>query len=114
MGSPAEQRAGFVRVAALDDVRMGYVTRVDVEGVPVVLTRTEEGGVRAFDGTCTHAEFFFETSRLVKGCRIECPIHGAMFSAIDGSVVKGPAKEPLDEIPVQIEGDRVFVGPEWL
>jgi 3-phenylpropionate/trans-cinnamate dioxygenase ferredoxin component len=104
--------AGYVAAADLDDVREGYVTRVDVDGVPVVLTRTAEGGARAFDGMCTHAEFFFETSRLIRGCQIECPIHGARFSAVDGSVVKGPAKEPLEELPCRVEGGRVLVSVE--
>jgi nitrite reductase/ring-hydroxylating ferredoxin subunit len=114
MGDETSVATGFVPVATLDEVREGYVTRVDVEGVPVVLTRTEEGGIRAFDGMCTHAEFSFETSRLLKGCHLECPIHGARFSAVDGSVVKGPAKEPLDEIACRVEGEQVLIAPEWL
>lgn len=99
-------------VACIDDVREGYVTRLDVDGVPVVLTRVG-GEVRAFDGTCTHAEFQLETSRLVRGCEIECPIHGARFSAVDGAVVKGPAKEPLPELPCRIVGDQVLLAPDW-
>jgi nitrite reductase/ring-hydroxylating ferredoxin subunit len=104
--------AGYTDVAPLQDIREGFVTRVDVDGVPVILTRIDDV-VRAFDGTCTHAEFFFETTRLVRGCEIECPIHGAMFSAVDGTVVKGPAKVPLDAVPCRVDGDRVLVAPEW-
>jgi 3-phenylpropionate/trans-cinnamate dioxygenase ferredoxin subunit len=99
--------------AALDDVREGYIHKVEVEGVAIILTRTDHG-VRAFDGTCTHAEFHFESSRLVRGCEIECPIHGARFSAVDGAVVKGPAKEPLEEIACRVDGDRILVAPDWL
>jgi 3-phenylpropionate/trans-cinnamate dioxygenase ferredoxin subunit len=105
--------ATFQVVASLDDVREGFVTRIVVEGVSVVLTRVEDA-VRAFDGTCTHAEFQLETSRLVRGCQIECPIHGARFSAVDGSVVKGPAKEPLPELPCRVEGDAVLLAPDWI
>ena len=104
--------AAFRVVASLDDVREGYVTRIDVEGIPVVLTRLEDA-VRAFDGTCTHAQFQFETSRLARGCEIECPIHGARYSAVDGSVVKGPAKESLLEIPCRVEGSDVLLAPDW-
>jgi nitrite reductase/ring-hydroxylating ferredoxin subunit len=103
--------AAFRAVASMEDVREGFVTRIDVEGVPVVLTRLDNQ-VRAFDGTCTHAEFELETSRLVRGC-IECPMHGARFSAVDGEVVKGPAKEPLPEIPCRVDGDQVLLAPDW-
>lgn len=105
--SASDQRleeAAFAVAARLDDLREGFMTVTEVEGMPVVLTNVE-GTVRAFDGICTHAEFKFETSRLVKGCEIECPIHGARFSATDGGVVKGPAEEPLEEYPCRVEDD---------
>jgi 3-phenylpropionate/trans-cinnamate dioxygenase ferredoxin subunit len=105
--------AAFRIVASLDEVREGFVTRIDVEGIPVVLTRVDDV-VRAFDGTCTHAEFELETSRLTRGCEIECPIHGARYSAVDGAVTKGPAKEPLEEISCRVEGNDVLVAPDWL
>ena len=100
----------FVVVASLAEVREGYVTMVEAEGMPIVLSRVEST-VRAFDGTCTHADFTFETARLTRRCEIECPIHGARFSAVDGSVVKGPAEEDLEELPCRVEGDEVLVAP---
>jgi 3-phenylpropionate/trans-cinnamate dioxygenase ferredoxin subunit len=105
--------AAYVAAAPVDDVREGYLHKVEVAGVPIILVRSGDV-VRAFDGTCTHAEFQFESSRLVRGCEIECPIHGARFSAVDGAVVKGPAKEPLEEIRCRIEGDQVLVAPDWI
>ncbi|MBS1878944.1 MAG: Rieske (2Fe-2S) protein [Actinobacteria bacterium] len=109
-GVNGEAAAEFVAVAALEDVREGYVTMAEAEGLPIVLTRVEST-VRAFDGTCTHADFTFETARLTRSCEIECPIHGARFSAVDGTVVKGPATEPLPELPCRVEGDAVLVAP---
>lgn len=105
-----EAAAEFVAVASLAEVREGYVTMAEAEGMPIVLTRVESA-VRAFDGTCTHADFTFETARLTRRCEVECPIHGARFSAVDGSVVKGPATEPLEELPCRVEGDQVLVAP---
>ena len=112
-GALGLNEAAFRVVASLDDVREGFVTRIDVDGIPVVLTRVDDV-VRAFDGTCIHAEFQFVTSRLVRRCEIECPIHGARFSAVDGTVAKGPAKEPLPELPCRVEGSDVLLAPDWL
>jgi nitrite reductase/ring-hydroxylating ferredoxin subunit len=103
-GTEGRLDGSFVAAARLDDLREGFMTVTEVDGIPVVLTNVE-GTVRAFDGTCTHADFQFETSRLAKGCEIECPIHGARFSAADGGVVKGPAEEALEEFPCQVEED---------
>jgi nitrite reductase/ring-hydroxylating ferredoxin subunit len=110
MRSDREATAEFVAVASLEQVREGYVTMAEAEGLPIVLTRVEST-VRAFDGTCTHAEFTFETARLTRRCEIECPIHGARFNAVDGAVVKGPATESLEELPCRVEGEQVLVAP---
>lgn len=57
----------------------------------VVVTQPTEGNFRAFDITCTHA-----------GCPVSevtdtilCTCHGSTFALEDGSVVSGPATEPL-------------------
>ena len=102
----------FVDAIALDQVRAEYVTCVDVAGRTVALTRTAEG-VHAFDGTCTHADFKFVTSRLAGGCDIECPMHGACFDAVTGEVTNGPADQPLPRFEVRITDGMVQVCADW-
>ena len=102
----------FQNVVALEELRDGYVTLFDVAGRPVIITRTANG-INAFEGTCTHAEFQFATSRLVGGCDIECPMHGACFDAATGAVTEGPAEDALHRIEVQIEGGMVRVCADW-
>ncbi|RVW08639.1 Rieske (2Fe-2S) protein [Prescottella agglutinans] len=58
----------------------------------VVVTQPESGVFKAFSAVCTHQ------GCLVMGVRdgaVECPCHNSRFSAADGSVVRGPARQPL-------------------
>jgi Rieske Fe-S protein len=76
---------------------------IPVENVPVgggvvdsarrvVVTQPVAGQFRAFDATCTH-EFCMVTS--VDRGLITCPCHGSQFRIEDGSVARGPARQPL-------------------
>jgi nitrite reductase/ring-hydroxylating ferredoxin subunit len=104
----------FVAVARLEELRPGFATTHEVEDRDIVITVSAEGTVRAWDAYCPHAEFQFGPGRLVGGCVLECPMHGARFDAADGSVVKGPAKEPLDAIEALVEDGTVMVGVDWI
>lgn len=70
-----------------------------------VITQPTAGEFKAFSSICTHA-----------GCpvaevtdTINCNCHGSKFSIADGSVVKGPATQPLPARTVQVSGDSVSV-----
>jgi nitrite reductase/ring-hydroxylating ferredoxin subunit len=102
----------YVDAIALDHLRELYVTCVEVAGRTVAFTRTAEG-VNAFDGTCTHADFQFVTSRLAGGCDIECPMHGACFDAVTGKVTEGPADVALPKYEIQIVDGMVQVAIDW-
>jgi glycine/D-amino acid oxidase-like deaminating enzyme/nitrite reductase/ring-hydroxylating ferredoxin subunit len=74
--------------------------RVCVVGAHLAaLRRDEDGRLTALSGRCTHL-----------GCAVafnddeqtwDCPCHGSRF-AVDGSVVQGPATEPLQSLPVPV------------
>jgi nitrite reductase/ring-hydroxylating ferredoxin subunit len=103
----------YVAVAAVDDLRLGFVTRFEVEGRGVVIARTEDG-VTVWDGVCPHSEFHFGPMRLRGGCELECPMHGARFHVADGRVLKGPATEPLEPVTSKVEDGVVSVLVDWL
>ena len=97
----------YVAVARLDELRVGYATRHAVAGRDVIVTVTERS-VRAWDAICPHAHFLLEPGRLQQGRVLECPMHGACFDVDDGSVVVGPATEPLEPVEVTVEDGTVL------
>jgi 3-phenylpropionate/trans-cinnamate dioxygenase ferredoxin component len=100
--------SSFVAVARLDELRVGYATRHEVGERDVIVTVTERG-LRAWDAVCPHAEFLLEPGRLRKGNVLECPMHGACFDVDDGSVLEGPATEPLEPVELLVEDGEVLV-----
>jgi nitrite reductase/ring-hydroxylating ferredoxin subunit len=111
-GAPQVTRE-YAAIAGLAELRLGFLTIHEIEGRAIAVARTENG-VTAWDATCPHAEFQFGPMRLLRGCVLECPMHGARFNVDDGQVVKGPATEPLDPIEVRIEDGVVQVLVDWL
>jgi Rieske Fe-S protein len=104
--SPAQtpSPAGAPGVIALADVPVGGGVVIAAE--MIVVTQPAAGDVKAFGSTCTH-----------QGCQvndvsdgeIKCPCHGSRYSIEDGSVVSGPAPEPLPAVGVAVEGDQVVL-----
>lgn len=87
-------------VAPVADVPVGG----GVVAAGIVVVQPTAGQFRAFSSTCTHQGC--QVNRVADG-QIQCPCHGSRFSATDGSVVQGPASQPLPEVAVAVEGDQV-------
>ncbi|OBJ37886.1 Rieske (2Fe-2S) protein [Mycolicibacterium mucogenicum] len=73
----------------------------------VVVTQPKAGEFKAFTAVCTHKQC--TVSKVADGT-IDCPCHGSKFSVVDGSVVTGPADEPLAPKTVTVAGDTLTVG----
>jgi nitrite reductase/ring-hydroxylating ferredoxin subunit len=65
-----------------------------------------EGVWHVFDATCTHAGCPLTDGSLEEGA-VRCPCHGSRFDLATGSVLAGPATEPLTLLPVRVVGGRV-------
>ncbi|MBB2991336.1 Rieske Fe-S protein [Mycolicibacterium iranicum] len=72
----------------------------------VVLTQPEAGQFKGFSAVCTHSGCLLNE---VADGTINCPCHGSRFS-LDGDVVNGPAKRPLEPVAVQVQGDSIVAG----
>lgn len=77
----------------------------------VVVTQPVEGTFKAFTAICTHQNC---TVSSVEEGAIICACHHSAFSVTDGSTMvnpltgkKGPAPQPLAEVPVTVEGGQV-------
>lgn len=89
-------------VASLSELAVGSTAAVTVDGVGMLLNRTEENTVVAFSSVCTH-----------QGCAVEssfrCPCHGSRFDPESGVNVAGPARSPLPAIAVTISDGSVVI-----
>ena len=111
-GTPATTAAGpsvpagtAVRVGKLSEVKVGGTATGQFNGKTVVIFRSDDKTVLAYDATCTHA-----------GCPVapagedfECPCHGSSFKGSDGSVIQGPARAPLAKLKAAIDGEWITV-----
>jgi nitrite reductase/ring-hydroxylating ferredoxin subunit len=83
----------FEPALALADLPQGRMRACSIGGRNVLLCHTKDG-LHAVDNICTHAFARLGEGRL-RGHKLECPLHGAVFDVRDGRVLKGPATEPL-------------------
>lgn len=90
----------------LGDLPVEGTKAITYGGVPVLVLRTPQS-VRAFSLVCTHL-----------GCTVEwqadksefyCPCHDGRYDEF-GEVVAGPPPIPLEQVPVQVDGQTVIVG----
>lgn len=96
--------SGGGATVSTSDVPVGGGTILEDE--MVVVTQPTEGQFKAFSAVCTHQGCPVQT---VAEGRIGCNCHGSAFSIEDGSVVAGPADQPLEAKSVSVQGDSVTV-----
>lgn len=66
-----------------------------------MVTQPSAGTFLAFSAACTHQGC---TVSGVEDDVISCPCHGSQFDINDGSVVQGPAREPLARREIAVAG----------
>ena len=96
--APASHPTAGQTLTAAADVPVGKAAIVD----GTLITQPSAGVFKGFVARCTHAGCALS----VKNGGIECPCHGSKF-ALDGSVVHGPAIEPLAARPVTVQGGQI-------
>ena len=75
-------------------------------GVAVV---RDDRGVMALSIICTHQACVLD----IASDGLACGCHGSQF-AMDGSLVRGPAKQALPHYEVSVSGGRLFIDPSKL
>ncbi|WP_069811916.1 bifunctional 3-phenylpropionate/cinnamic acid dioxygenase ferredoxin subunit [Streptomyces sp. TP-A0874] len=97
----------FVRACALEELAEDTPKRVELDGTPVCVVRTE-GEVFAINDICSHANVSLAEGE-VEDCQVECWLHGSSFDLRTGKPSGPPATRPVPVYPVKIEGDDVLV-----
>ena len=72
----------------------------------VVVTQPSAGTYLAFSAVCTHQGCTVST---VEDEVIKCPCHGSQFAIADGSVVQGPASEPLARREIAVSANTFTI-----
>lgn len=108
MTARAEQTSEYVAVAAADDVPPGWAIRVRI-GSRTLAVANHEGTFYAMDDACSHAAGPLGDNRIVSGCLLECPWHGARFDVRSGEVERGPARKAQKTFEARVEEGTVFV-----
>lgn len=103
-GDAGSGNSGGQTLGPASDVPVGGGKVYD--GPKVVVTQPTAGSYKGFSAICTHEGC---TVSDVSDGTINCPCHGSKYSASDGSVVHGPATDPLPSKSVTVSGGNVSV-----
>ena len=71
----------------------------------IVITQPTAGAFHAFTAICTHQGCIVDA---VSSGTIDCPCHGSKYSAVNGSVVNGPATLPLAAVKITVQGTSII------
>jgi nitrite reductase/ring-hydroxylating ferredoxin subunit len=82
----------------LSSVGQGEGKIVSVEGQKMAAYRSEAGELTLLSPVCTHLKCLVRWNAADRTW--DCPCHGSRFHA-DGSVLSGPAEEPLSKVGVR-------------
>ncbi len=97
----------FVRVCGADELEEDTPKRVELDGTPISVVRTE-GEVFAIHDICSHANVSLAEGE-VDDCQIECWLHGSRFDLRTGQPTGLPATEPVPVYPVEIRDGDLYV-----
>ena len=99
----------FVPVLDAAELQGDELHSVEVDGVPVLLARSQSGEVCALANTCTHLGGpLAEGSR--EGDTVTCPWHGSRFDLRTGAVVEGPAVFVQPRLEARVREDKIEIG----
>jgi 3-phenylpropionate/trans-cinnamate dioxygenase ferredoxin subunit len=92
--------SAFHRIIPLAELKSGRTHSAVIDGQEILLCNTGDG-VHAVSGLCTHAVARLDEGRL-RGHRLTCLLHGASFDVRSGTVMGGPACDPLRSYPTRV------------
>ncbi len=76
-------------------------TALSYPGDKLIIARDEKNKIYALSNVCTHQACYVKFNSSSK--KFECPCHESIFK-LDGSIVRGIAKRPLDRYKIKLKG----------
>jgi nitrite reductase/ring-hydroxylating ferredoxin subunit len=98
----------FSPTLRLAEVAPGRMRSCKVGERDLVLCHTREG-VFALHNLCTHA-FARLSEGFLRGTRLTCPLHAAVFDVRDGRALSGPTRESVATYPTRIVDGVIQIG----
>lgn len=98
---------GFTRIASTKDLAPGKMLPVQLGEEPIVVVNLE-GKYYAIGNLCTHKDCLLSDGHLGEGT-VECPCHGSIFDVKSGSILDGPAKDPVRVFQVKTEQGQILI-----
>ena len=99
-----------VRACAASDVPDEGAIRVEIDGRPICIARSE-GTVYALEDRCSHADVRLSEGEVEDGT-VECWLHGSRFQLSTGRPTGLPATQPVPTYTVTQDGDDIYVAVE--
>ncbi len=97
----------YVRLCGTDEVPVGDFKQIVLEKSEILVVNLK-GQFYCLAARCTHAGAPLGEGELT-GNVLKCPWHDSLFSIRDGSIIKGPAKQPLKLYQSIIRENGIFV-----
>ncbi len=99
--------ANFVKVGKVSDIKDKQMKSFQISGTEILISHFGDKFYATAE-KCTHFGGPLSKGKLSEGV-VTCPWHGAEFDIKKGSVLKGPAKKPLNTFEVKVEGEDLLV-----
>ena len=97
----------MLRVSAGSKLVEGEMRVFDIDGTKVSVAAAG-GRLYAFDDACTHMGCSLSEGKL-ENTIVTCPCHGSQFDVTSGSVIRGPAHQPVRSRSVEVQGDELQI-----
>lgn len=97
------------KVAEINEIPDGGCKRVLIKRQKISVFNCGGGEYYAIDDTCTHADASLAEGQMLDGCKVACPLHGAIFDIKSGAALTLPAVTPVETYKVTVDGTAIMV-----